>query len=185
MVVEFGVRVLSTHCGVEEFDDFFAVVGDVQDVLLQGVLDAHRSLSVRQSFSRSGSPPFPVGLTGCTGLIGFLDSCLRRNDELDYEFYDTHGCLDCQGENLTSMEGIEGIFHPHPNLPPSRGKGQRDWEWLPILCSAAGCAFGCIQYASHLRCRGPRAMGVLWSHRSTRGRGLCCKKPHLCARLRR
>ena len=40
-MVEFGVGVLSLHGCTEEVDDVFAVVGDFEYVLLEGVLDAH------------------------------------------------------------------------------------------------------------------------------------------------
>ena len=29
------------------------------------------------------------------------------------------------------MERIEGILHPHPNLPPSKGKGLLTWTEYP------------------------------------------------------
>ena len=41
LVVVLGVGVLAMHGGIEEIDDVFAVVGDFEYVLLEGVLDAH------------------------------------------------------------------------------------------------------------------------------------------------
>ena len=40
-MVDLGAGGFALHRGVEEVGDVFAVVGDVQYVLLQGVLDAH------------------------------------------------------------------------------------------------------------------------------------------------
>ena len=74
--------------------------------------------------------------------------------------YDTDGCLGCQGVKVGQFFSMSVCQRTGANRICRMGR----IEWLSTLCSAGGCAFGCIRCASHRGCRGPRVMGVLKSH---------------------
>ena len=80
-----------------------------------------------------------AGCLGCDAVAlddGGSDACLGEvvcggcaHRAAADDCYVGCGCHGFLPVKLTWMDGMEEMFHPHPNLPPSRGKGLTRWTF--------------------------------------------------------